>query len=188
MGAHGAEVIAIQKPVQLLARERDGVALQAVRPLEALPLQALVPDHEAITLPEQQLHLVTLAVAEHEDRLLEGIELHGLLNQQGQSIDLLAHVDRLATQVDAQPGVRRIIGPPPRRRSAAAGGEVARARPVPPGAAPTPAATPVPVLAPRRIHSAPVAGKRHGTGGPASRPVSRSGRSWCPPCYRMTPV
>src|SRR5690554_4338728 len=106
MGAHSAEVIAIQEPVQLLAREGDGVALQAVGPLEALPLQALVPDHEAVTLPEQQLHLVALAVAEHEDRLLEGVELHGLLNQQGQSIDLLAHVDRLATQVDAQPGIR----------------------------------------------------------------------------------
>src|SRR5690554_4106692 len=105
MGAHGAEVIAIQEPIQLLAREGDRVALQPVRPLEALALQALVPDHEAVALPEQQLHLVALAVAEYEHRLLEGVELHGLLNQQGQPVDLLAHVDRLAAQIDPQSGI-----------------------------------------------------------------------------------
>lgn len=46
-------------------------------------LQAFVPVHDAVALPEQELDIVALAIAEHEHPLPEGNELHRLLDLQG---------------------------------------------------------------------------------------------------------
>src|SRR5690554_3894909 len=45
----------------------------------------MYPAHKSVTLPERYLHLVTLAITELEYRFLEGVELHGLLDQQLQA-------------------------------------------------------------------------------------------------------
>ena len=65
-----ADVVPIQQPVELSGRQR---AVQRITgPDKAVLFQALVPKHEAIVLPAQDLQLVATAVAEHEQRVLEG--------------------------------------------------------------------------------------------------------------------
>lgn len=56
-------VVAIQQPVQLLARQGDDLRVHLARPLEALPLQALLPQAEAVAFPVQDLDLVPTANA-----------------------------------------------------------------------------------------------------------------------------
>jgi hypothetical protein len=53
----------------MLPAQRDHLAAKLARPLEARPLQAPLPQAEAVALPVQDLHLVARAVAEHEQLL-----------------------------------------------------------------------------------------------------------------------
>ena len=45
------DIIAIQQPVQLLAGQGDHLIVNRARPFEAGPLQALLPQAEAVALP-----------------------------------------------------------------------------------------------------------------------------------------
>ena len=99
-------IIAIQQPVQLLTGQRDHLAANLAGPLEARPLQALLPQTKAVALPVQDLHLVTLAVAEHKQLFGKRIVLQGRFNQDCQAVDTLAEVDNIPAQIDSRQFVR----------------------------------------------------------------------------------
>ena len=99
MRAPAREVEAVEQPVQLLAAQRHRRAL-AARPVEALALQALHPQHEAAALPVQDLHPVATPVGEHEQLLAERVQRELVLHQCREAVDLLAEVDRVDAQVD----------------------------------------------------------------------------------------
>lgn len=66
MGLQTHHIVAVQQPVQLLTRQGDHSIFNIPRPLKARPLQALLPQTEAVAFPVQDLELVVPAVAEHE--------------------------------------------------------------------------------------------------------------------------
>jgi hypothetical protein len=51
-------------------------------------------------MPIQYFDLITLAIAESKQRGGKRVEIKGLLNDQNQSIDLLAHIDRFSGEID----------------------------------------------------------------------------------------
>ena len=66
MRLHSGNVVTVQKPIQLLAGQSHDIVTNRVWPLESLPFQALVPEHEAAPYPGQDLYLGTLAIAKNE--------------------------------------------------------------------------------------------------------------------------
>src|SRR5262249_9768385 len=74
------------------------------RPVKAMSLKTLVPEHEAVALPHQDLELITSRVDEREHRPREWILSDDIPRQNRKSIDLPAHVHRCAMQKDALDG------------------------------------------------------------------------------------
>jgi len=101
-----AEVKAVQEPVQLLAGEGNHLSAQMGGPVEALFLQALVPQAEAIGLPIQTFHFVPFAIAEHEELVGEWVQLKGTFHQRAETVHRFPHVHGLPTQVDPRQLVR----------------------------------------------------------------------------------
>jgi len=99
-------IIAVQQPVQLLTGQRNHFTCNLARPLEARPLQALLPQTKAVALPVQDLYLVTLAVAEHKQLIGKRIVLQGRFDQDCQAVDTLAEVDNIPAQIDSRQFVR----------------------------------------------------------------------------------
>jgi len=62
VGLPVAQVVALEQPVEFLAGETDDGPVQVPRPLEALPLQVLVPQTEAVALPVQALDRIASAL------------------------------------------------------------------------------------------------------------------------------
>src|SRR5690606_19719181 len=107
VGLHPHHVETVQQPVQLLARERHHRPRLAARPVETVPLQALLPQAETVPLPVQDPHPVPRPVAEHEQLLAERIELQRLLDQRSESVDALPEVHRLPAQIYRRQLARR---------------------------------------------------------------------------------
>jgi hypothetical protein len=61
---HPPHIVPVEQPVELLDAEREDGLLEVARPVEFIPLEALVPEDEAVALPEQQLDLVASRVDE----------------------------------------------------------------------------------------------------------------------------
>src|SRR5438270_8527320 len=66
-----------------------------------MPLEALVPEDEAIALPHQNLQLVASGVDKRKHRAREWIRLDHIPRQDRQPVDLPSHVHRRTVQVDA---------------------------------------------------------------------------------------
>ncbi|KGD55089.1 AMP-binding enzyme family protein [Burkholderia pseudomallei] len=90
-------------PVQLLRAERDRVA--AVQPDEAVGFESLEQQPEAVAAPAENLDAITTSIAEHKQRRDHEVQVHRLFDQDRQSVDAHAEVDRIAMQVDLQPFV-----------------------------------------------------------------------------------
>src|SRR5208282_362509 len=67
--------------------------------MKAMALQTLVPEDEAVALPEQELELVAPPVDEAKQRGAHRLQLHRLLDQKREPIDLPSHVHRCAVQI-----------------------------------------------------------------------------------------
>jgi len=78
---HAQDIVTIQQPVQLLTSQAYDLIECLAGPFKPVPLQALLPQAKAIALPVQDLDLVTLAVAEHEQVLGEWIQCQGAFDQ-----------------------------------------------------------------------------------------------------------
>ena len=96
MRLESEQIDSIQKPVELSSRKRHRLLVRFSWPWEAMFLEALVPEHEAVAFPVQDLHLVALAVAEGKELRSEGVERKRLLDQEGEAIDGLAIMRRSA--------------------------------------------------------------------------------------------
>jgi hypothetical protein len=68
-------VVSIEEPVQPLTAQGHSVVVEADRPVKLVALEPLVPDHEAVLFPEQNLELRFAAVDEDEELTRERIEL-----------------------------------------------------------------------------------------------------------------
>ena len=68
MGLHPPDVVTVEQPVELFTSYRHDILLRGPRPVELVPLETLVSDHKAVTLPYQQLQLVASGVDESEQR------------------------------------------------------------------------------------------------------------------------
>ncbi len=97
------EIVAIQQPVELSARHLRDPVFRLRRPIDAVLLESLVPENEAVALPVQHLHFVALPIAENEKVGGEGIERENSLDQRAQAIDRLAHVHPALADIDAHP-------------------------------------------------------------------------------------
>jgi hypothetical protein len=74
--------------------------------MKFVPLQAFVPNDEAILLPDQQLQFVAAGVNEREKCAREGV-LDDILRQNGEAVDLLSHIYGCSMQVHPfSPAVR----------------------------------------------------------------------------------
>ena len=71
----------VQKPVKLPPRQLYRLSFTSTWPRKPMLLQPLVPQHEAIALPVQNLELVPLAIAEHEQLCAERVELQGVFHE-----------------------------------------------------------------------------------------------------------
>src|SRR6185312_2015407 len=67
--------------------------------MKLLALEALVPENEAVALPDQQLQFVAPGVDEHEQCSTGRILLNDFLRQNGQPVDLPTHIDWRTMQV-----------------------------------------------------------------------------------------
>lgn len=112
-----SEVDAFEQPVPLL--DRQARHLVGCGPDEAVLLQALHQQPEAVALPAQNLDAVALAVAEDVHAGGKGIEPQGLFDEHGQTVDAQPEVDGFAVQVDRQPFVETEHRRPPRMSSTA---------------------------------------------------------------------
>jgi hypothetical protein len=99
-------IIAIQQPVQLLTGQRDHLTTNLAGPLEARPLQTLLPQTKSIAFPVQDLYLVPFAVAEHKQLFGKRIVLQGLFDQDCQPVYALAEIDNVPAQIDSRQFVR----------------------------------------------------------------------------------
>src|SRR5262249_24093794 len=75
------------------------------RKLEASPLEPLQIKHEAIAVPEEDLHLVLRFADEDEDVSLVRVLPQRAFDNSAQSVDAVAHVDQRRREVD--PDARR---------------------------------------------------------------------------------
>lgn len=96
----------VEKPPKLTARHGQHSVAVLAGPRKAVLLEPLLPQDEAVALPDEELHLVAASVAEGEDVGREGIERQLLGDDDRQPADLLAEVDGLATEMHAH----RFIG------------------------------------------------------------------------------
>nr|WP_292452344.1 hypothetical protein [Methylibium sp.] len=97
---HDRDVDALQQPMQLLHRQRRYRSL--LRPDEAILLEALQQQPEAVAVPAQDLHAVAPPVAEDVHARRERVQAERLFYPQRQAVDVEPEVDRLAVQVDLQ--------------------------------------------------------------------------------------
>ena len=81
MRLYREDIHAIEQPVELAARELDHLCVDIPRPRETILLELLLPEHEAVALPEQELYVIAPAIAEGEEVCAEGIELELFLNE-----------------------------------------------------------------------------------------------------------
>jgi len=81
------QVKTIEQPVELFTVQCEGWGINAGWPLEALLLQAFVPQHKAILLPQQDFDLVTTAIDKHVQCDIEGVQPQGLFHKQRQTGD-----------------------------------------------------------------------------------------------------
>jgi hypothetical protein len=100
------QVKAIEQPVQLLAVQTHR-GRRTARPMEAVALQALLPQHETIALPIQDLHPVTPPVGEREQLLGQRIKQQRFLHAGREPVDLQPKVHRLDAQVHRRQSIRR---------------------------------------------------------------------------------
>src|SRR5881275_1024875 len=92
-------IVTIEQTVELYTREREH-RLPNTRPVQAMPLESLVPENEAVALPHQDLELVTARVDEREHRPRQRVLLDHVSRQNRQPVDLLPHINRRPVQVD----------------------------------------------------------------------------------------
>lgn len=94
------QVDTVEQPVQLVDRQFDGLVADIGLGLEALGLQALELQAEAIALPVEDHDLVTGAVDEHEQHWVKHFHLDVQCDQRGQTVDGFTEVDGLWIEVD----------------------------------------------------------------------------------------
>ena len=76
-----------------------------LRPFEAICFQSLDQQPEPVAIPEQNLDPVAPAVTEDIGDLRKRVEAQPLFNQQGESVNTLATINRFPVQEDLQPGI-----------------------------------------------------------------------------------
>lgn len=103
----------VKQPAQLPGRNEPHFGL-AVRPMEPVPLQPLVPQAEAVSVPIEQLDRVSFAIAEAEQVTGQRILTQLFRRQHSQGVNRFAHIGDAAGQIRPKPA-----GPGHRRRSSA---------------------------------------------------------------------
>ena len=90
------EINALQQHVQLLRVDLRARLFARSRLGKTVLLQALLPQTESRAVPVQRLQDPSLLVAEQEQRRLEYVGFHPLLDDECQAIDLFPHVEIVA--------------------------------------------------------------------------------------------
>src|SRR5690606_19769947 len=93
------QVKTVQHPVQLLGGQLDGIIADIWRCFEALGLQALEPEAEAVAFPVQDLYPVAGPIQEHKQYGVEHGSIDVQLDQGCHGVDGLSEVRPLAAQL-----------------------------------------------------------------------------------------
>src|SRR5271157_224614 len=100
MRFHLPHIVAIEQPLQLLARQCDRLFIEMPRPRKTLfAFDHFVPHHKTIAVPPQTFDAVPSLPNEQKDCRGKWILLQHFLHQRCQARPLLPHVDRCAVQV-----------------------------------------------------------------------------------------
>src|SRR5271157_1062354 len=90
----GPEIDAFQQHAQLLRIDLTPCLLARSWPGETMFLQTLLPQTESVAVPIHRFQDPSFAIAEQEQRRLEDVGLHHLLDEDDQPVDLFPHVRR----------------------------------------------------------------------------------------------
>jgi len=149
MCLHAQDIVAVQQPVQLLARQRNNLIQCLAGPFELRLFQTLLPQAITVSFPVEDFDLVTLAVAEHEQLFREWIQLKRAFYQDRQTIYPFAEVDHIPAHINHRQVIRRSHS-----TDAAVLNTVVnvRASTSPANATDTPLGKPIPLLVNRCFH------------------------------------
>ncbi len=89
----------IQQPAQLTAGDRYRLSI-AGWPLERPAFKTAVEEPEAVMLPVQDLELVAVTIAEHEQARGEGIKPESFLHERRQTVNGFSQIGEAACQID----------------------------------------------------------------------------------------
>src|SRR5258705_8221930 len=99
MRFHARDIVAVQKPIELLPIDRHNGLRGRSGPMEAFLFQTLLPKTESVTLPVEHLHRRRPPVPKGKQLRREGIELELSLDQHRQGVQPLTEVHRLTTEI-----------------------------------------------------------------------------------------
>jgi hypothetical protein len=94
------EIKTVEQPGQLLDAQYDSFVGGVRRRFEPLGLQAFEPKTEAVALPIEDLHSVTVAIQKYEKHRVEDGNFNIQLDQGGQAINGFSKVDGLGVEID----------------------------------------------------------------------------------------
>src|SRR5947209_8605053 len=85
------------------ARNQVGPAF-GIKMLKGAGLEPLVPDGQAVVIPEEDLDPISAAVEEEEEMAGQGVLAEAFPNQAGEAVEALAHIGGLGAEKDAHRG------------------------------------------------------------------------------------
>ena len=100
MRAVAPQVKAVEQPVQLLDAQHDSFVGGIGRCFETLGLQALEPKAEAVALPVEYFHSVTVAIQKYEKHRVKHGNFDIQFDQGSEAVDGFSKVYGLRVEVD----------------------------------------------------------------------------------------
>jgi len=95
-----AQFKSVEQPAKFAAGDGER-SFMAVWPLERPAFETAIKQPEPVVFPIQDLELVALTVAKHEQARRERVKAEAFLNERGQRVDGLAQIGRPASQINA---------------------------------------------------------------------------------------
>ena len=99
MRAVTPEIKTIKQPIQLLDAQHNGFVGSVGRCFEPFRLETLEPKAEAVTLPVEDFHSVTVAIQKNKKDRIEYGDFDIQLDQSGQAVDGFSEIHRLGVEV-----------------------------------------------------------------------------------------
>ena len=107
MHPHAGDIETSKQPVELFLAQREYRIVHLARPLEAVLLQALVPQAKTRLIPIDDLELVAAAVRKDKQRTREWRALHGVFDDDHQAVNVLAEINRVPMQIHSRSSSRK---------------------------------------------------------------------------------